>query len=78
MSYRGDLADKQRDAYLRDSALAAKPRLADAMNVTNTVDAVGQFHSFLAEREGFEPSIEFPLYTLSRRAPSTTRPSLQN
>jgi hypothetical protein len=31
----------------------------------------------LAEREGFEPSIEFPLYTLSRRAPSTTRPSLQ-
>ena len=31
----------------------------------------------MAEREGFEPSIEFPLYTLSRRAPSTTRPSLQ-
>jgi hypothetical protein len=30
----------------------------------------------MAEREGFEPSIEFPLYTLSRRAPSTTRPSL--
>jgi hypothetical protein len=32
---------------------------------------------FLAEREGFEPSIEFPLYTLSKRAPSTTRPSLR-
>ena len=32
----------------------------------------------MAEREGFEPSIEFPLYTLSKRAPSTTRPSLQN
>ena len=32
--------------------------------------------SILAEREGFEPSIEFPLYTLSKRAPSTTRPSL--
>src|SRR5579859_4070303 len=31
----------------------------------------------MAEREGFEPSIEFPLYTLSKRAPSTTRPSLQ-
>jgi hypothetical protein len=30
----------------------------------------------MAEREGFEPSIEFPLYTLSKRAPSTTRPSL--
>src|ERR1700730_16371305 len=31
----------------------------------------------VAEREGFEPSIEFPLYTLSKRAPSTTRPSLR-
>src|SRR5215475_15140879 len=34
--------------------------------------------SKLAEREGFEPSIEFPLYTLSKRAPSTTRPSLRS
>ena len=32
---------------------------------------------YLAEREGFEPSIELPLYTLSRRAPSTTRTSLR-
>ena len=31
----------------------------------------------MAEREGFEPSIEFPLYTLSKRAPSTARPSLR-
>src|ERR1700730_7928060 len=31
----------------------------------------------VAERERFEPSIEFPLYTLSKRAPSTTRPSLR-
>ena len=30
----------------------------------------------MAEREGFEPSIQFPVYTLSKRAPSTTRPSL--
>ena len=30
-----------------------------------------------AETEGFEPSIQFPVYTLSRRAPSTTRTSLQ-
>ena len=30
----------------------------------------------MAEREGFEPPIEFPLYTLSRRAPSTTRTPL--
>ena len=31
----------------------------------------------LAEREGFEPSVEFPLHTLSKRAPSTTRTSLR-
>ena len=31
----------------------------------------------MAEREGFEPSRRFPAYTLSRRAPSTTRPPLQ-
>ena len=29
----------------------------------------------MAVREGFEPSIEFPLYTLSRGAPSASRPS---
>ena len=27
---------------------------------------------------GFEPMKEFPLYTLSKRAPSTTRPPLLN
>jgi hypothetical protein len=30
----------------------------------------------LAERVGFEPTLEFPLNTLSKRAPSTTRPPL--
>ena len=33
--------------------------------------------TFVAEREGFEPSRRSPAYTLSRRAPSTTRPPLQ-
>jgi hypothetical protein len=31
----------------------------------------------MAERVGFEPTLEFPLNTLSKRAPSATRPSLQ-
>ena len=31
----------------------------------------------MAEREGFEPSMEFPPYSLSRGAPSATRPSLR-
>jgi CRISPR/Cas system CMR subunit Cmr6 (Cas7 group RAMP superfamily) len=30
----------------------------------------------LAERGGFEPQIQFPVYTLSKRALSTTQPSL--
>ena len=30
----------------------------------------------LAEGAGFEPAIRFPVYTLSRRAPSTARPPL--
>ena len=32
---------------------------------------------FMAEREGFEPSVVLLLHTLSKRAPSTTRPPLQ-
>lgn len=31
----------------------------------------------MAERAGFEPAIQFPIYALSRRAPSTTRTPLQ-
>ncbi len=40
---------------------------------------VKQFTDFIkliAERKGFEPSKQFPVYTLSRRAPSTTRTPL--
>jgi hypothetical protein len=32
----------------------------------------------LAERVGFEPTLELPLNTLSKRAPSATRPSLRH
>jgi hypothetical protein len=32
----------------------------------------------LAEGAGFEPAMELPPYTLSRRAPSTTRPPLHD
>src|SRR5262249_28106044 len=31
----------------------------------------------LAEGVGFEPTIRFPVYTLSKRAPEATRPSLR-
>lgn len=42
--------------------------------------ALGRFRddeNGMAERKGFEPSMEFPPYALSRGAPSTTRPPLQ-
>ena len=39
----------------------------------NGIDNMGVM---LAERVGFEPTLEFPLNTLSKRAPSATRPSL--
>ena len=32
---------------------------------------------WMAERAGFEPAVRFPVHTLSRRAPSTTRPPLR-
>jgi hypothetical protein len=31
----------------------------------------------MAERVGFEPTVEFPQHTLSKRAPSTTRTPLR-
>ena len=37
----------------------------------------GSGAGFRTEREGFEPSIELPLYSISSAAPSTTRPPLQ-
>lgn len=38
---------------------------------------VGGAGAMLAETEGFEPSRRFPAYSLSRGAPSTTRPRLR-
>ena len=36
------------------------------------------YESFwMAERKGFEPLKQLPVYTLSKRAPSTTQPPLQ-
>ena len=43
----------------------------------NVTYVSGMDHRGMAEREGFEPTVEFPLHTLSKRAPSTTRTSLR-
>jgi len=41
------------------------------------VERISALEAALAEGAGFEPAIRFPAYTLSRRAPSATRPPLQ-
>ena len=48
----------------------------DDRKVLKMKDLVGTGRE-LAERVGFEPTLEFPLNTLSKRAPSATRPSLR-
>ena len=43
-----------------------------------TISDQGLFHAFLAEREGFEPSMRlYTPYSLSRGAPSATRSRLR-
>src|SRR5690606_29795951 len=51
----------------KDGQLAGRPAAADQVLGDVRIAA-------LAERKGFEPSIPLPAYTLSRGAPSTTRP----
>ena len=54
----------RRHAVIGDScALGRQRRMLDPIGV--------------AEGVGFEPTIRFPVYTLSKRAPSATRPSLR-
>ena len=40
-------------------------------------NVMNEMREGMAERVGFEPTLELPLNTLSKRAPSATRPSLQ-
>ena len=49
----------------------------ESLRADGDYPAVPDLYIILAEREGFEPSVEFPLHTLSKRAPSTTRTSLR-
>lgn len=54
---------------VRPGTAIARPRKQKAVT--------GFIVGLVAEREGFEPSVPFRIHTLSRRAPSTTRTSLQ-
>ncbi len=59
--------DKQGLMRLAQFRTASLHNTSGKINKTNKV----------AEREGFEPPIPVKVYTLSRRAPSATRPSLR-
>ena len=50
-------------------------RVVERRILTNYAPVVNDDN--MAESEGFEPSMEFPPYTLSRGAPSATRPTLR-
>ncbi len=72
-----------------DHAVASCGRTRTGANVHATVQSENRIFSRncelprtgmnaeMAEREGFEPSMAFDPYSLSRRAPSTTRPPLR-
>ena len=66
------------DEFVERAASAKLPVLLPSLSARYEKRPTGGRFSYLAEREGFEPSIELlTLYTLSRGAPSTTRPSLR-
>ncbi len=67
------LAFADRLAYRRNQGFRT-PKTALPFKVLGDID-MGKCE--MAEREGFEPSRRLPAYTLSRRAPSTTRPPLR-
>jgi hypothetical protein len=50
------------------------PRVSSERSVK---DLSGPYSLIMAERVGFEPTVEFPQHSLSRRAPSTTRTPLR-
>src|SRR5579872_6233839 len=52
--------------------------LCHALNGSHYGSQLSQVVENMAERVGFEPTLEFPLNTLSKRAPSATRPSLRH
>src|SRR5271167_2237159 len=65
--------------------VGANPHERDKTNIVQKVSILKGFPEHqrtnanmkLAEGVGFEPTIRFPVYTLSKRAPSATRPSLR-
>jgi hypothetical protein len=80
--------DRKTDSQSVGLSLNGTPLRIATLQVTHSKDERGPESGFrilsnlfilnnMAERVGFEPTLEFPLNTLSKRAPSATRPSLR-
>ena len=54
-----------------------RAEVCDPHALPRSICSSGRMNRKLAERVGFEPTVGFPLHTLSKRAPSTTRTSLR-
>gem|GEM_PF-2318208 len=61
-------------AFTETGAGIAKPPSYEVMQIQGFS---GKYAGEMAERKGFEPSRPFPICTLSRGVPSTTRPPLR-
>jgi hypothetical protein len=72
---RGDVQARKQATLCRRPPKA--PGVGPGVNIE--ISAIRQqFQNQVAEGVGFEPTIRFPVYTLSKRAPSATRPSLRS
>ncbi len=67
----------RRSGTARTSRVALRRATFAGWLANRSSRGVGKRERRLAEREGFEPSVEFPLHTLSKRAQSTTLTSLR-
>src|SRR6202030_932261 len=61
----------------RGPEVLAKTTPVTGPNAPRQGDGESRSLGAMAEGVGFEPTIRFPVYTLSKRAPSATRPSLR-
>src|SRR6266851_2524463 len=73
VTQKGDAKNWGKVAPHNASQLASQRSSADKWRKLDSSST----HLGVAEGVGFEPTIRFPVYTLSKRAPSATRPSLR-
>ena len=66
-----------RQAHNRAAAISSHDQVEEQFGRHHAIFRTRNHYSSMAERVGFEPTVEFPQHSLSRRAPSTTRTPLR-